>query len=246
MLLGAVAWNDERARRAWDMWRGQVTPETVTDAEAWLLAGAYRPLRRLGGDDPMLSLAGGVYRRAWYVNQLALKRAAGVIARLAAAGVEVIVLNGAALSLLHYRDVGARPFEKIDMLVGPHGLDTAIEAVDGDSVVLHAHDGGLWDTRLRFELMGTPTFALDAPEQLVHTCARGAWPDEAPPVATFADATAVLRSAGVALDWSRVVELARARREAAAVGETLGWLRQSLQADIPSWVLDGLSAGHAR
>ena len=220
-----------------------MTPETVTDAEAWLLAGAYRPLRRLGADDPMLSLAGGVYRRTWYVNQLALKRAAGVIAGLGAAGVEVIVLNGAALSLLHYRDVGARPFATIDMLIGPHRLDAAVEALDGDLVVLHPHDSDLWETRVGLELISTPTFALDAPEQLVHACAPGACADEAPPVSRFADATAVVRSAGSALDWGRVVELARARRETAAVGETLAWLAQSQQADIPSWVLDRLSAG---
>jgi Uncharacterised nucleotidyltransferase len=226
LLLRAVAWNDQRARRAWDAWRSQVTPEIVTDAEAWLLAAAYRPLRRLGADDPMVSLAGGVYRRTWYVNQLALKRGAGVIAHLRAAGVEVIVLNGAALSLLHYRDVGARPFEHLDMLAGP--------------------GGELWETRVPFELMGTPTFALAAPEQLVHICAHGASADDVTAVSWAADATAVLRTAGGALDWERVLEVAHGRRVTATVGEALGWLRQSLDADIPLWMVDRLSAGGAQ
>jgi hypothetical protein len=223
LLLRAVAWNDDRARRTWDAWRSQVTPEIVTDAEAWLLAAAYRPLRRLGAADPMVSLAGGVYRRAWYVNQLALKRGADVIADLRAAGVEVIVLNGAALSLLHYRDAGARPFEHLDMLAGP--------------------GGEVWETRVPFELMGTPTFALAAPEQLVHTCTHAAGADDVAAVSWVADATAVLRSAGAAFDWERVLELAHGRRVAATVGEALGWLRQSLDTHVPVWVLDRLSAG---
>ncbi len=129
LLLGAATWEDERALEAWSRWRACVTREEVTASDTRLLAAAFRPLRALGADDPMLTLAGGAYRRAWYLNQLALRRAASVIDTLQSAGIEVLVLKGAALSLLHYRDLGARPMDDVDLLVHPHALDRAVDAL---------------------------------------------------------------------------------------------------------------------
>jgi Uncharacterised nucleotidyltransferase len=129
LLIGAAVWNDERALRAWNRWRALVTRDEVTAVEARLLATAFRPLRRLGADDPMLTLAAGAYRQTWYSNQLALRRTATAIERLYDAGIEVIALKGVALSLLHYRNLGARPMGDIDLLVGPHRVDDAVAAL---------------------------------------------------------------------------------------------------------------------
>ena len=129
LLLGAATWRDERALDAWERWCGLVPREQVTAADTRLLATAYRPLRALGADDPMLALAGGAYRRAWYLNQLLLRRAAAAVGELQSAGIEVLVLKGAALSLLHYRDLGARPMDDIDVLVRPHELERAVAAL---------------------------------------------------------------------------------------------------------------------
>jgi hypothetical protein len=80
----------------------------------------------LGLDDPMVSLAAGMYRRSWFRNQRALHRAAAVITSLKGAGIEVLVLKGAALALVHYHDVGARPMDDVDLLVAPGRLDAAV------------------------------------------------------------------------------------------------------------------------
>ena len=101
----------------------------MTAADTRLLATAFRPLRALGADDPMLRLAGGAYRRAWYLNNLALRRAAAVVDTLQSVGIEVLVLKGAALSLLHYRDLGARPMDDIDLLVRPSELHHAVDVL---------------------------------------------------------------------------------------------------------------------
>src|SRR5205823_1539331 len=97
--------------------------------ESRLLAAAFRPVRALGVDDQMLSLAGGLYRQSWYENQLALHRLAKAVTSLNAAGIEVLVLKGAALSLLHYRDLGARPMLDVDLLVAPRHLWEAIQVL---------------------------------------------------------------------------------------------------------------------
>jgi hypothetical protein len=129
LLLGAATWRDERALEAWERWCALVPRAEVTATDSRLLATAFRPLRALGADDPMLTLAGGAYRRAWYLNQLLLRRAASVVAQLQSAGIEVLVLKGAALSLMHYRDLGARPMDDIDLLVRPHELGRALAAL---------------------------------------------------------------------------------------------------------------------
>src|SRR5437763_8711160 len=100
LLLGAIYWESEKARNAWEAWRRAVcSRDRITYGESRLLAAAFRPVRALGVDDQMLSLAGGLYRRNWYENQLAIHRLAKVVASLKAAGVEVLVLKGAALSV---------------------------------------------------------------------------------------------------------------------------------------------------
>jgi hypothetical protein len=122
LLVGAAVWGDERARAAWDRWQAGITRDRIGRADGRLMATAYRPLRSLGADDPLLDIAGGLHRRAWYTNQLTLRKAATVVGRLAHAGHEVLVLKGAALCLLYYPDLGSRPMGDIDLLVAPGGL----------------------------------------------------------------------------------------------------------------------------
>ncbi|MGH2868606.1 MAG: nucleotidyltransferase family protein [Solirubrobacteraceae bacterium] len=126
LLVGAAVWGDERARGAWDRWRSGTTRAQIGAADGRLMATAYRPLRSLGADDPLLEIAGGLHRRAWYTNQLALRKAATVVRRLARAGHEVLVLKGAALCLLHYPDLGSRPMGDIDLLITPGALAGAL------------------------------------------------------------------------------------------------------------------------
>jgi hypothetical protein len=272
LLLGAIYWDGEKARNAWEAWRRAVsTPDRIAYGESRLLAAAFRPVRALGVDDQMLSLAGGVYRRSWYENQLGLHRLAKAVASLNAAGIEVLVLKGAALSLLHYRDLGARPMLDVDLLVVPQHLRPAIQVLaasgwhpvatdgpvagplqygrhlkdgQGHELDLHAYalmqsadDRDLWQSRVPVDLNGVSTSALGPTEQLLHVCVHGLrW--DGPTTRWAADAMAVLRSSQ--LDWDRLVERARSKRLTVTVGHALAWLRGSLSAEIPAWVLQGL------
>jgi hypothetical protein len=276
LLLRAALWEDERALRAWDQWRARSPLERVDGSDVSLLGAAYRRLRRLRIDDPRLSIAGGIYRRNWYLNQLALRRAAQVVDDLRGAGLDVLVLKGAALALLHYRDAGARAMKDVDVLIGPGNIDAAVDTLlpsgwwvvetqgpvggplryglhvrdeDENEVDLHEYalmqsvdDSDLWATRIPLDLMGTPTAALAPTEQLLHVCAHGMRWDEATTLWAL-DAMTILRSAGSELDWQRFVERARARRLTVALGDALAWLRESLEAEIPQWVLAELRSG---
>ena len=122
-----------------------------------LLPLVFWNLRRLGIDDPDVPRLRGTYRRAWYLNQLTFRTAAGVIGRFREAGIETLALKGVALSLLHYRDAGLRPMDDVDLLVRPSQAAEALAILERDGwqplekvpshlEVKHAHpfmdDGG--------------------------------------------------------------------------------------------------------
>ena len=94
-----------------------------------LLPQLYRSLEREGVRDPLMSKLKGVYRHTWYGNQLRLRDAAVVLGELNRRGIEPMLLKGAALTLLHYRDSGLRPMEDVDVLVRTHQWRAAVDAL---------------------------------------------------------------------------------------------------------------------
>jgi hypothetical protein len=129
LLLTAAVRRDERALEAWDRWRSLTPRAQAGGQDNGLLSMAYRPLRALGADDEMLTIAGGLYRRNWYANQMGLQRAAAVVTALSDAGIEVMLLKGAALTVLHYRDFGARAMGDVDLLLPPRSFPQTLEVL---------------------------------------------------------------------------------------------------------------------
>jgi hypothetical protein len=127
LLLRAALNVDHDGRAAWERWkRGGGDVERLDRASYRLLPLLYRSLSAGGVDDPELPRLKGVYRRFWYTNQLLYRRAAEALGALADAGLETLVLKGAALSALHYRDPGARPMDDVDILVRTPSAAAAI------------------------------------------------------------------------------------------------------------------------
>ena len=80
----------------------------------------------LGG--PETTLLKGVYRRTWYVNQLALGQLQQLLNGLAARDIDALVLNDAALVAGHYPDIGYRTIGCVDVLVRAKDWDRGITA----------------------------------------------------------------------------------------------------------------------
>jgi glycosyltransferase involved in cell wall biosynthesis len=59
----------------------------------------------------------GIYRKAWSKNQTLFHEMAKVVEYLQHAGIKTMLLKGASLSLLYYKNNGARPMADIDLLV---------------------------------------------------------------------------------------------------------------------------------
>lgn len=130
LLIRAAVLAPESALAAWESWSRQATPERMHHGEARLLAGAFRRLEEIGAGGPMMTVAGGIYRRTWYANQLAVARIAAVLERLEAAAVPALVLKGFGLAPLAYGDLGARPMEDVDLLVPPREIERAVACLE--------------------------------------------------------------------------------------------------------------------
>jgi hypothetical protein len=124
LLLHAALSGDEYADEAWARAKHVAqTPQLLDHASYRLLPQLYRNLLDAGVAEPQLAKLKGIYRHSWYSNQRLFHQSADLLRELHDAGIETLVLKGAALSILHYRDAGSRPMEDFDVLV--HRSDAA-------------------------------------------------------------------------------------------------------------------------
>jgi hypothetical protein len=127
------------ALTAWERWRAAVDLDDADAGTVRLLPLVYRNLGpdSLGPEDS--KRLKDIYRESWGHNQLLFKRAAEVVVLLERAGIETLVLKGASLAALSYRDAGARPMDDVDVLVPLVRARAAIEAL-GAAGWIPAHD----------------------------------------------------------------------------------------------------------
>ena len=121
-LLRAAFLPAEPAQAAWQVWRSRAGPlEQLDEGSRRLLPLLYRNLRRSLSPSqmavpPIPQLRDG-YRRTWFRNQAAFYQIAGLLDALHSAGLPNMILKGAALAVLHYRDLGLRPMADFDIAV---------------------------------------------------------------------------------------------------------------------------------
>lgn len=113
---------------AWALWRESHELERANRFEVMLLPLVFRNLGDALSPGDLAKL-GGAYRATWVRNQLFFAGAAGALRLLQGAGVETMLLKGAALAVSSYRDTGARTMEDIDILVPRADADRALAAL---------------------------------------------------------------------------------------------------------------------
>lgn len=157
LLLHAALDDEPGAARAWEAWKSRVDIERLDVGSHRLLPLLYRNLQTHGVQDPVLARIKGVYRRTWYENQLLFNRLSNLLCSLNRAGFRTMVLKGVAISLGHYREIGARPMEDFDVLVpfrdGPRcipfvkdlGCRELEKAVDIETLMATQHSCGFVD-----------------------------------------------------------------------------------------------------
>ena len=129
LLLKAAVWKGDAALTAWREWQAA---DSVTDTDhdsGRLFPLLCRNLLTLGADDPDIATLKNAYRHQWLANQLRMEAAGRALRVLREAGLETMVLKGAALAHRHYRDLGTRPMYDVDILVRPERALAAAEAL---------------------------------------------------------------------------------------------------------------------
>jgi hypothetical protein len=130
LLLQATLWQGEKARRAWDAWRGQIDIENLDEGSTRLLPLLLHNLKNLGVSDPLSSRYKSVTRYTWYRNQMMFGRAAKLLRAFEEAGVQTMILKGTPLILLYYKELGLRPMNDFDLMVPTKQSGRALELLE--------------------------------------------------------------------------------------------------------------------
>jgi hypothetical protein len=117
LLLRAALLDGERAVAAWERWQA-VEDVSQTDGDSLrMMPLVCRNLLAITTDVPQLATLKSIYRHQWVANHQRLHRAGLGLRILERAGIQTMVLKGAALAHAYYRDVGVRVFLDVDVLV---------------------------------------------------------------------------------------------------------------------------------
>ncbi len=129
LLLRAALWQGDRVLDSWNEWRRSVNIDVIDYGSHRMVPQLYRNLQRHGVKDPLMDRLKGVYRYYHYKNELLMHRVSSLLAAFEEAGIETMVLKGAALIQLYYRESGLRPMLDADVLVHAHQAEQAMEVL---------------------------------------------------------------------------------------------------------------------
>jgi len=127
LLLRAALLQGEPALQSWNEWRRKVNIDVIDYGSHRMIPQLYRNMQRHGVKDPLMERMKGVYRYYLYKNEILLHRIGSLVAALEDAGIETMMLKGAALIQLYYKESGLRPMLDADVLVHAHQAEQAME-----------------------------------------------------------------------------------------------------------------------
>lgn len=135
LLLQAALGREERALRSWREIRGQIDIASLDGATQALLPMLRKNLLALGVEDELLGLFKGVHRYSWARNQMLLAPMMPIVGSLERAGLETLLLKGAAFVADSRLDAGMRPMNDVDVLVPSAMASEAIEVLLAEGLV---------------------------------------------------------------------------------------------------------------
>jgi hypothetical protein len=240
LLHAALSPPSETAGR-WRDVRRRVDPLGNDPSLHELLPLLYRSLVAGGVEDPSLGRLKGMYRRTWYTNQLLLRRAGDALEALRVEGMAAIVLGGAALGLLHYRDAGVRPMSDTRIVVVPAHVAHAravLRSAGWHDPPVAIGDDDLWARSTPLVIREMTAHALCPEDQLLYTCVYGPTSSsEAHCYRWVADALTILRSSRDSIEWRQLLDRAAEKRVAKHLHLTLAYLRDAFSSPVPMTVI---------
>lgn len=126
LLLRAALDTGQAARDAWTAWRAVVDYDALDEGTLRLIPLLHANLQHLGANDPLVSRMNERQRVSWYWSTQLMMRLKAVLATLAAAGIETILLKGLPLALAYYDAPDLRPIGDLDVMIRHRDWTTAI------------------------------------------------------------------------------------------------------------------------
>lgn len=117
LLLAALQTDREEVLAALARWKESVHFDDIEVGTLRMLPLLYRNLQQLAIDDPVMPRLKGIYRQVWFRNQLILRQGGAALRSLREAGIQALLIKGAALVATVYDDVALRPMEDFDVVV---------------------------------------------------------------------------------------------------------------------------------
>lgn len=117
LLLRAALLQGNDAIHAWEEWAGNVNIERIDVGSHRLLPALYHNLCLNDIAHPLMKKLRGIHRYYWYKNQIMFRNIGTLISAFEKAGIKTMVLKGAALNLLYYKNIELRPMNDFDVLV---------------------------------------------------------------------------------------------------------------------------------
>jgi hypothetical protein len=127
LILRAALLQGEPALEAWDDWRRSVNIDVIDYGSHRMIPQLYRNLQRHEVKDPLMDRLKGVYRYYLYKNEILMHRIGSLLAAFEEAGIDTMMLKGAALIQLYYKESGLRPMLDADVLVHAHQVQQAMD-----------------------------------------------------------------------------------------------------------------------
>lgn len=129
LLLRASLLEGGEAIEAWRKWKSRIDLDRIEPGSQRLLPLLYRNLHLHSVEDPSMNRYKGIHRRTWYENQTLFRTMSALLRIFYDAGIRTLILKGAALTLLHYRDYGLRPMDDFDILIPTEQAMAAINVL---------------------------------------------------------------------------------------------------------------------
>ncbi|MCI0453372.1 MAG: nucleotidyltransferase family protein [Candidatus Dadabacteria bacterium] len=117
LLLQASLLQGNVATDAWLTWKSTVDLNNIDPGSYRLFPLLYFNLRLNGIEDPLMNIFQWVYRNTLNNNRMLFQKIPELLNCFYNEGIQIMLLKGASLTLLYYRDYGLRPMIDVDMLV---------------------------------------------------------------------------------------------------------------------------------
>ena len=108
----------------------------------------YRALTRLGTTDGRLPRLKGIYRKAWFANQLLLDALRQPLGMLRHAGADPLLLHGTALMAAYYPETALRRIPFLDVAARPGTEEAALATLRRSGWSLHPEGDGTFPVPL--------------------------------------------------------------------------------------------------